>query len=58
MDGHPIDAVVYFARNSSWGVVAPAFKEKGRPLNHPEHFRFKSDSYGEFKKAFHSIPNE
>jgi hypothetical protein len=55
---NPIDVVVYFARNSNWGIVAPAFKENKRPLNHPEHVRFKSDSFGEFKKAFHAIPNE
>jgi hypothetical protein len=57
-DENPIDVVVYFARNSNWGIVAPAFKENERPLNHPEHVRFKSDSFGEFKKAFHAIPNE
>lgn len=25
-----VDVVVYFARNSNWGVIAPGFKEKER----------------------------
>jgi hypothetical protein len=57
-DEHPIDVVVYFVPSGNWGIVARAFKENTRPLNHPDHYSFKSDSYGEFKKAFHSIPNE
>ena len=56
-DEHSIDVVVYFARNSSWGVVAPAFTENKRPLNHPEHVRFSSLSQKEFLAAFHAIPN-
>lgn len=50
-----VDVVVYFARNSSWGVITPAFKEKRRPLNHSEHIRFKSGSKNAFLSAFHSI---
>lgn len=57
-DDSPIDVVVYFARNSSWGVVAPAFQEQRRSLNHQDHYRFKLDNYTEFKKAFHSVPNK
>ena len=56
-DENPIDVVVYFARNSSWGVVAPAFTEKKRPLDHPEHIKFSRFSQKEFVTAFHSIPN-
>ncbi|MDF7826004.1 hypothetical protein P4B35_18380 [Pontiellaceae bacterium B12227] len=56
-DENHIDAVVYFVRNSCWGVVAPAFTEKKRPLDHPEHIRFNSFSPKEFLSAFHSIPN-
>ena len=32
-----VDVVVFFARNSNWGVIAPAFKEESRPLNHEGH---------------------
>ena len=56
-DENPIDVVVYFARNSSWGVVAPAFRDESRPLNHGDHYRFKLDSSSQFLKAFHSVPN-
>lgn len=57
-DENPIDVVVYFVRNSNWGVVAPAFREKNRPLNHADHHRFRLDSFTEFKKAFHAVPNK
>ena len=57
-DDNPIDVVVYFARNSSWGIVAPAFKENKRPLDHPEHIKFNSFSHKEFLTAFHSLPNK
>ncbi|WP_236621405.1 hypothetical protein [Rhodopirellula sallentina] len=36
----PIDYVVLFARNGNWGVIAQAFAEKRRPLNHQEHRKF------------------
>ncbi len=57
-DENPIDVVVYFARNSTWGVIAPAFKENKRPLDHQEHTKFHSHSHKEFLTAFHSIPNQ
>ncbi len=56
-DANQVDVVVYFVRNSNWGMVAPAFKETKRPLDHKEHFRFDSSSYNDFKKAFHLIPD-
>ena len=56
-DENPIDVVVYFAHNSDWGLVAPAFKEKKRSLGHPDHFSFSKFSPKEFLTAFHSIPN-
>ncbi len=56
-DENHIDVVVYFVRNSNWGVIAPAFTEKKRALDHPEHFRFDSANYNEFKTAFHLIPD-
>ena len=55
-DSH-VDIVVYFARGSNWGYVAPAFTEKSRPLNHREHHKFSCESKKEFLKAFHAIPN-
>ena len=50
-----VDVVIYFARNSNWGVVAPAFKENSRALNHPEHLQFNSRSSKEFLTAFHKL---
>ena len=50
-----IDCVVYFARNSNWGYVAPAFESRCRRLNHPEHVRFDQDK-NSFLKAFHKLP--
>lgn len=46
--------VVFFARNSTWGYVAPAFLDKNRPLNHQEHERFEQTQKS-FLKAFHSL---
>ena len=47
-----VDVVVFFARNSTWGVVAPAFAEKSRPLNHKEHRKF-NQTRKEFLREFH-----
>jgi hypothetical protein len=47
-----VDVVVYFARNSTWGVIAPAFAEESRPLNHESHRRFQQ-SKKEFLREFH-----
>ena len=52
-DSH-CDVVVFFARNSTWGYVAPAFKEQNRSLNHEGHQRFEQ-SKKEFLKAFHKL---
>ena len=52
-DSH-CNVVVYFARNSNWGYVAPAFKEVERPLNHESHRRF-TQSKNDFLKAFHKL---
>ncbi len=53
-EGSDIDVVVYFTRNSNWGVIAPAFHEKKRPLNHQEHRKFLQDRK-EFLKEFHQL---
>jgi hypothetical protein len=50
-DGN-VDVVVFFARNSTWGYVMPAFKENQRKLNAESHQRF-NQSKKEFLKAFH-----
>lgn len=47
-----VDVVIYFARNSNWGVIAPAFKELKRPLNSPGHRKFMFDRK-EFLREFH-----
>ncbi len=52
-DSH-VDVIVYFARNSNWGVIAPGFTEKQRPLNHETHRRF-NQTKKEFLKEFHQI---
>ena len=49
-----VDCVVYFARNSNWGYVAPAFSESKRPLNAPGHKRFQQ-TQNQFLKAFHAV---
>lgn len=50
-----VNYVIYFARNSTWGVVAPAFTDKKRALNHDEHIRFEANSRTQFLKALHTI---
>ena len=49
-----VDVVIFFARNSNWGVIAPAFSEKERPLNHESHRRFIQDRK-EFLREFHQL---
>lgn len=49
-----IDCVVYFARNSNWGVIAPAFAEDSRSINHESHVRF-NHCKKEFLTAFHKL---
>ncbi|BCX47651.1 hypothetical protein HAHE_15590 [Haloferula helveola] len=49
-----VDYVVFFVRNSNWGVIAPAFEEAERPLNHQSHRRF-NQTKNEFLKEFHKV---
>ncbi|MGI9282426.1 MAG: hypothetical protein ACR2PX_22745 [Endozoicomonas sp.] len=49
-----VDVVVYFARNSNWGVLAPAFTEKKRSLKHSEHRKFMQDRK-DFLREFHLL---
>ena len=52
-DSH-VNVVVYFARNSNWGYVAPAFSGHRKKLNAEGHIKFE-DNKKEFLKAFHKI---
>lgn len=52
--GSHLDCVIYFARNSNWGYVTPAFPESKRKLNHKEHHRFKQTK-NDFLAAFHRL---
>lgn len=52
-DGN-LDCVVFFARNSNWGYVTPAFEEAKKPLNSEGHKRFQQNQK-QFLRAFHSI---
>lgn len=49
-----VDVVVYFARNSNWGVIAPAFKDDKRPLNHESHRKFEQNKK-DFLREFHLL---
>lgn len=49
-----VNVVIYFARNSNWGVITPAFKDSKRPLNHESHRKF-NQTKKEFLKEFHQI---
>ena len=49
-----VDVVVYFARNSNWGVITPAFKENKRKLNHEGHRKFIQNKK-EFLREFHKL---
>jgi hypothetical protein len=53
-EGSNVDVVIYFARNSNWGVIAPAFEDKKRPLNHKEHRKF-TQNKKEFLREFHLL---
>jgi hypothetical protein len=50
--GSCVDLVIFFARNSTWGVITPAFAEKKRCLNHEGHRKFQQ-SKKDFLREFH-----
>ena len=52
-DSH-VNFVVYFARNSNWGYVVPAFSTNRSKLNAEGHIKF-ADNQSEFLKAFQKI---
>lgn len=52
-DSH-VNLIVYFARNSNWGYVAPAFSSNSKRLNAEGHIKFE-DNRKDFLKAFHKI---
>jgi len=49
-----VDVVVFFARNSTWGYIAPAFQQNTKKLNSDGHQRF-NQTRKEFLKAFHKL---
>lgn len=49
-----VDVVIFFARNSNWGYITPAFDENKRPLNHMSHRKF-VQGRKEFLKEFHQL---
>ncbi len=53
-EGSNVDYIVYFARNSNWGYIAPAFTDEKRPLNHDTHRQFLQNRK-DFIKQFHQI---
>lgn len=50
-----VDVVIYFARNSDWGVICPAFEETNRPLNFEGHRKFNSQDKKSFLREFHLL---
>ena len=49
-----VDCVIFFARNSNWGFVIPAFTSNRRKLNADGHLRFQQTK-NDFLKAFHKV---
>ena len=49
-----VNVVVFFARNSNWGYVMPAFTQNKRKLNYEGHQRF-NENKNDFLKAFHKL---
>ena len=49
-----VDCVIFFARNSNWGYVAPAFTQNRRKLNADGHVKFQQNK-NDFLKSFHKV---
>lgn len=49
-----LDCVIFFARNSNWGYLMPAFSQKRRRLNAKGHIKF-HQTKAQFLKAFHRL---
>jgi hypothetical protein len=49
-----VDVVIFFARNSNWGYVMPAFTQNKRKVNSEGHQRFQENK-NDFLKAFHKL---
>jgi len=47
--------VAVFAKNSTWGIVFPAFPEEKRKLKDTGGIKFDRNKTGSFMKAFHSL---
>ncbi len=50
-----VDVVAYFARNSDWGFICPAFTEKKKALNAEGHRKFNSKDKKSFLREFHLL---
>ena len=53
--GSNVHYVAVFARNSSWGIVFPAFSEAKRKLKDVGGAKFQLNRASSFMKAFHSL---
>jgi len=53
-NGSNVDAVIYFAINSNWGVTAAAFTEEERPVNQ-EGQRKSTQDKNTFMREFHKF---
>lgn len=51
-EGSYVDLIIYFAKNSDWGVITPAFEELERTMKHETHRKFEQ-SRRSFLKEFH-----
>jgi len=53
-DGSNVDYVAVFAKNSSWGILFPAFAEKKRKIKDTGGIKFQLKP-ASFMKAFHGL---
>ena len=49
-----VDVLVVFLRDSNWGVIAPAFSEDRRPVEHEQHRKFEQNKKS-FLLEFHKL---
>ena len=49
-----VDVVIVFSRNSNWGVIAPAFSQNRRRVEHEQHRKF-AKTQKDFLREFHKL---
>jgi hypothetical protein len=54
-NGSDVHYVAVFAKNSSWGIMFPAFKEQRRKVKDTAGIKFQL-KHTSFMKAFHALP--